>query len=98
LHILNHVSDDEYFHLPDIQNVEGLLDLISGCTPAILGSVLDFKTYSAPNQAEDDPMTKEQQKLWNEFDRNDIPGDECMAICYACGIAVAVFQWIHTRF
>lgn len=77
--------------------MDGLLNLISGCTLAILGNVLDFRTYSAPNQAEDDPMTKEQQQLWKDFDRNDIPGDERMAICYARGIALAVFQWIRTR-
>lgn len=96
MHILNHFSDDEYFHLPDVQRVDGLLDLISGCTLAILGNVLDFRTYSAPNQAEEDPKTREQQRLWKDFDRNDIPGDEHMAICYARGIALAVIQWIRT--
>ena len=42
-------------------------------------------------------MTKEQQQLWKDFDRNDIPGDDHMAICYARGIALAVFQWICMR-
>ncbi len=97
MHILNHISNDEYFHLPDVQSVDGLLDLISGCALAILGNVLDFRTYSAPNQAKNDPMTKEQQQLWKDFDRNDIPGDDHMAICYARGIALAVFQWICMR-
>src|ERR1700694_660668 len=94
--MLNYISDDEYFHLPDIQTVDGLLDLISGCASAILGNVLDFRTYSAPNQAENDPMTKEQARLWKEFDRNDIPGSERIAICYARGIALAVVRWIRT--
>lgn len=94
--MLNYISDDEYFHLPDIQTVDGLLDLISGCASAILGNVLDFRTYSAPNQAENDPTTKEQERLWKEFDRNDIPGSERIAICYARGIALAVFRWIRT--
>jgi len=93
--MLNHFSDSEYSHLPDVQMVNGLLDLISGCTLAILGNVLDFRTYSAPNQLEDHPMTNAQQQLWKVFDQNHIPGDERMAICYARGIALAVFRWIR---
>jgi hypothetical protein len=96
LHILNPSLDEEYSHLPDVRTLDGLLDLIAGCTLAILGNVLDFRTYCAPNQSEDDPATKEQQQLWKEFDRNNIPGDERMAICYARGIALAVFRWIRT--
>lgn len=94
--MLKHFSDDEYFLLPDIQTVDGLLDLISGCTFAILSNVLDFRTYCEPNQTEGDPMTKEKWRLWKEFDRNNIHGDERMAICYTRGIALAVFQWIRS--
>jgi len=89
------VSDDEYLHLPDVLTTDGLLDLISGCTLAILGNVLDFRTYCAPNQGEADPTRREQQSLWKKFDRNNIPGDERMAICYTRGIALAVFKWIR---
>ncbi len=74
--------------------VDGLLDLISGCTLAILGNVLDFRTYCAPNQAEANPTTSEQQSLWKKFDWNNIRGEERMAICYTRGIALHVFAWI----
>lgn len=57
--------------------------------------MLDFRTYSAPNQAEGDSTTKEQQYLWANFDRNNIPGDERMAICYARGLSLQVFKWIR---
>lgn len=40
-------------------------------------------------------MTMEQQCLWKEFDRNDILEDKCMAMCYARGIALCVFEWIR---
>jgi hypothetical protein len=93
--MLNHFSDNEYFHLPDVRTVNGLLDLISGCTLAILGNVLDFRTYLAPNQTEEQPTTKEQRRLWKKFDRNNIPGDERLSICYARGIALAVSRWIR---
>jgi len=93
--MLNSFSDDEYSHLPNARTVDGLADLISACTLAILGNVLDFRTYCAPNQAEQHPTTKEQQWLWKKFDRNNIPGDERMAICYARGIALELFRWIR---
>jgi hypothetical protein len=95
LHLLKRFSDDEYFHLPNVRTVDGLLDLISGCTLAILSNVLDFRTYCAPNQAEQHPTTKEQQHLWKKYDRNNIPGDERMAMCHARGIALHLFRWIR---
>jgi len=93
--LLIHSSDDEYLHLPNVRTLNGLLDLISGCTLAVLGNVLDFRTYSAPNQSENQKTTRAQARLWSDFDRNDIPGDERMAICYTRGIALTVFEWIR---
>jgi hypothetical protein len=92
---LNHFLDDEYFHLPDTRTVNGLVDWISCCTLAILANVLDFRTYCAPNQTEVEEKTKQQWALWKDCDRNDIPGDERMAMCYARGIALTAFQWIR---
>ena len=94
-HLINYLSDSEYLHLPDIQTVDGLLDLLSGCALAVLANVLDFRTYSAPNQHPAQQSTKEQLKLWHQHDRNNIPADERLAICYARGIALAVFRWIR---
>ena len=92
---LIHFSEDEHIHLPDVGTLDGLLDLISGCTFAILANVLDFRTYSAPNQHERDRTTKAQHQLWEDFDRNAIPGDERMAMCHARGVALVVFGWIR---
>lgn len=75
--------------------MDGLLDMISGCTFAILANVLDFRTYSGPNQPEAVVTTKGQYNLWSNLDRNDIPGDERMAIVYARGVALSVFAWIR---
>ena len=88
-------SDDEFPHLPDVKTLDGLLDLISGCTLAILGNVLDFRTYSAPNQLEHDETNKVQHYLWKKYDQNNIPGDERMAICFTRGLALRVFYWIR---
>src|SRR6266545_1950929 len=93
-HLLINFSDDEHSHLPNVHTFQSLMDLISSCALAVLGNVLDFRIYSAPNQHEDDWTTKAQLQLWTDFNWNDIPGDDCMAICYARGIALAVFEWI----
>lgn len=93
--VLIQFSADELIHLPDVGTLDGLLDLISGCTFAILANVLDFRTYSAPNQHERDRTTKAQRQLWEDFDRNAIPGDERMAMCHARGVALVVFGWIR---
>jgi hypothetical protein len=69
--------------------------MISGCTFAILANVLDFRTYSAPNQPEAKRTTQGQFNSWRNLDRNNIPGDERMAIVHARGIALAVFAWIR---
>ena len=75
---------------------DGLLNLISACILAILGNVLDFRTYSAPNQGEDDLITAMQRNLMSKYDRNAIPSGERIAICYARGMALAMFGWIRS--
>jgi hypothetical protein len=39
---------------------------------------------------------KNKERLWKEFDWNNIPGNERIAIRYAHGIALEVFRWIRT--
>jgi hypothetical protein len=93
---LKNFSDIEYLHLPDFRKVSGLLDLLSACTLAILGNVLDFRTYSAPNQEENGTATTLQKKLMLQYDRNNIPANERMAICHARGVGLAIFEWIRS--
>ena len=57
--------------------------------------MLDFRTYSAANQGEDDKTTAVQLHLWKHYDRNNIPADERMAICYVRGVALALVNWIR---
>jgi len=95
LHFSIPFTDIEYAHLPDIKTFDGVLDLISACILAILGNVLDFRTYSAPNQRDDKPKTKTQHAMMVAYDRNDIPRNERRAICYVRGVALALFDWVR---
>lgn len=45
-------------HVPHLRNVESLLDLLAVCNLSILSNVLDFETYSYPNQGPDDDNEK----------------------------------------
>lgn len=87
--------DTEYSHLPDVQTFDGLLDLLSASILAILGNVLDLRTYSAPNQGIDEQASDSQKFVMKEFDRNNIPTNERTAICYARGMALAIFKWVR---
>jgi hypothetical protein len=91
-------AEVEYAHLPDVNTFNGLLDLLSACILAILGNVLDFRTYSAPNQDENSPISGPQKVLMAKYDRNDIPRNERMAICYVRGVALSLFDWVRSQF
>jgi len=77
--------------------MDGLLNLLSLAALNFLGNVLDFRTYSAPNQGEDEVATAEQSLLLNKYDRCHISGDERASMCYVRGIAIAIFDWIRSN-
>ena len=69
------------------------MDLLSACDLIILGNVLDFRTYHAPSQDEYKRANKNQQILI-DHDINSIAISEWFAICYVCGVALHLFDWI----
>jgi len=94
---LTRLTDIEYPHVPDITTCDGVLDLLSGCILAVLGNVLDFRTYHAPNQGEEERMTRTQSAMMTAYDRNDIPRNERLAICYVRGVALSLFDWVRCQ-
>ncbi|KJA20592.1 hypothetical protein HYPSUDRAFT_142053, partial [Hypholoma sublateritium FD-334 SS-4] len=87
-------SDPAASHLPKIDTIDGLMNLLSACVLVILGNVLDFRTYRAPTQEEFKKADKNQQILINH-EINTIPLSERFAICYARGVALRLFDWIR---
>lgn len=90
-----YTKDDAFGHLPQVEEFEGVMNLISLCVLIILGNVLDFRTYSAPNSHHTRPLTKDQKRLIKKFDLNAIPMDERLVICYCRGAALHLFAWIR---
>jgi hypothetical protein len=58
---------------------------------------LDFRTYSAPNQKDDKVMSVSQSTIMMAYDRNDIPHNERLAICYVRGVALFLFDWVRSH-
>jgi len=88
------ITDPAASHLPNINDIDGLMNLLSACVLVILGNVLDFRTYRAPNQEEYTKADKNQQILI-DHEINTIPLSERFAICYARGVALRLVNWIR---
>lgn len=81
-----------------METFEGVLDLFSLCNLVILGNVLDFRTYSAPNQGVDVKATPVQRERMQKYDHNAIPYEEREASVFARGVCVQILHWFDAHF
>jgi hypothetical protein len=91
---LHAFTDPAASHLPDVNNIDGLMNLLSACVLVVLGNVLDFRTYRAPTQEENQKADKNQQILI-DYEINTIPLSERFSICYSRGVALHLINWIR---
>ena len=89
-----HNTDPAASHLPNVNNIDGLMDLLSACVLVIFGNVLDFRTYRAPTQEENQKADK-NQRILIDHEINTIPVGERFAICYSRGVALHLINWIR---
>ena len=87
-------TDPAASHLPNVHNIDGMMNLLSACLLVVFGNVLDFRTYCAPTQEENQKANKHQQILI-DHEINAIPVDERKAICYSRGVALHLINWIR---
>lgn len=87
-------TDPAASHLPNVNNIDGLMNLLSACVLVVLANVLDFRTYRAPTQEENQNPSKNQQILI-DLDFNTIPTNERLAICYSRGVALHLINWVR---
>ena len=88
------ITDPAASHLPNVDNIDGLMNLLSACVLVILGNVLDFRTYRAPTQ-EENQEADENQQILIDHDFNTIPVNERFSICYSRGVALHLIKWIR---
>ena len=87
--------DPSYIHLPDINTFVGLINLLSLCNLLILGNVLDFRTYSPPDQQSWDEIDTHGLLLLEHFDRSNINKEERLSIMLGRGIALELMRWVR---
>jgi hypothetical protein len=87
-------TDPAASHLPNVNNIDGLMNLLSACVLVIFGNVLDFRTYRAPTQEENQKADKNQRTLI-DHEINAIPVGERFAICYSRGVSLHLIKWIR---
>ncbi|PPR00997.1 hypothetical protein CVT24_000571 [Panaeolus cyanescens] len=85
-------------HLPDIKSFSGYLDVLSLCNICIMGNILDFRTYLAPNQDPAEYPSQIQRLALLSFDRNDVPGHERITYCQTRGIARIMLEELNTSY
>ncbi|KAF9521617.1 hypothetical protein CPB83DRAFT_841121 [Crepidotus variabilis] len=95
--MLFELEDYDLGHAPKVDTIDGLLDLLSLCNLVVLGNVLDFRTYSAPNQHECAPADSRQAELMDVHDQNNIPWDKRMSYCYGRGVAITIMRAVRDR-
>lgn len=87
-------SEKALSHVPDVETMDGLTNLLSACIMVILGNVLDYRTYLSPNSSAVNAADRVGSAL-HQNDVNAIPYDERVAICYARGVALRLLDWIR---
>ena len=89
-----HGTDPAASHLPNVDSIDGLMNLLSACVLVVFANILDFRTYRAPTQEENHKANKSQQTLL-DHDFNTIPSNERLAICYSRGVALHLMNWVR---
>jgi hypothetical protein len=92
------ITGPAYSHIPDLDTFDGIVNLLSLCNLVILGNVLDFRTYLAPNQPPERDATPAEQEVLDNYDRNKIPKQERVAMMFYRGLAFEVIEWIKLHF
>ncbi|PPQ73447.1 hypothetical protein CVT24_008149 [Panaeolus cyanescens] len=85
-------------HLPDMDTISGYLDVLSLCNICIMGNVLDFRTYLAPNQEPENDVGRIQRLAMLSFDRNNVPSHERVTYCQTRGVARVMLEEINAHY
>lgn len=92
------MTGSAYSHIPDLDTFDGIINLLSLCNLVILGNVLGFRMYLAPNQPPERDATPAKEEVMINYDRNKIPKQERVAMMLYRGLAFKVIDWIRLHF
>ncbi|KDR76668.1 hypothetical protein GALMADRAFT_67271, partial [Galerina marginata CBS 339.88] len=84
-------------HIPNLNDMEGVLNFLSLCNLVILANVLDGRTYQGWGQ-EDEKRTKKHLHDIKAYDRNAIPFEEREKYRHARGMCLHMLLWFGARY
>jgi len=85
-------------HLPDLLDVESMIDVLTLCNFCILANVLDFRTYSFHGLKESDNPSPRDWDQRNRWDRNALSWVDREYYVYVRGLALNLIRWISCHY
>jgi hypothetical protein len=85
-------------HLPDLLDIDSMIDVLTLCNFCIFSNVLDFRTYSFPGVGEADTPTPRDQKQREVWDRNALTSLDRQYFVYVRGLAINFIRWLSCNF
>ena len=85
-------------HLPDLLDMESLVDVLTLCNFCILANVLDFCTYDFHNlKSSDNPSPRDLDQR-NRWDWNALSWVDREYYVYIYGLALNLIRWISCNY
>ncbi|KAF8888923.1 hypothetical protein CPB84DRAFT_1628449, partial [Gymnopilus junonius] len=91
-------EDKARAHLPHLQDMQSVTDLLTLCNLGILQHVFDFDTYTHATNSPTDVMTpKQKDELW-KYDFNAVPPLHRRAAMHARALALDIIGWFNATY
>ena len=87
-------SENQANQLPDLTDIESLINVLSLCNFCILANVLDCDTYGFPCIPYGQTATPSQLRLRDKYDYNAIDPSQRKYLSYVRGLAKNLIVWI----
>ncbi|KIM48625.1 hypothetical protein M413DRAFT_20985 [Hebeloma cylindrosporum] len=92
------VDDPDKDHVPDLQTLESLTDLLALTFFRLMSNVLDFRTYRLPNTTGHEPLTSDEESLVETYNVNAMNQAERTMCTYVRGMARKINEWIFEHY
>ncbi|KIM40847.1 hypothetical protein M413DRAFT_27977 [Hebeloma cylindrosporum] len=93
---LSQGSDPAREHVPDLENMDSLMDTITTCIMGIFTNMLDPDTYVLP--ISESNVTEEERLQFERDDFNGMIKIDRMACTYVRGLSWSLLNWLNRNF
>jgi hypothetical protein len=85
-------------HLPVLNTVDTILDVLTLCNYCILSNVLDPRTYSFPDITYGQDATPTHILQRKQHDYNVLSPADRLYFSYVCGLALSLIDWLDCHY